>query len=68
MDNISYEKLLIMQATIESNRQESDEKMKNLTEDLIAMITSMLDQINFEILTIPDGFTKGSEFYHFGPR
>ena len=35
--------LLIMQATIESNMQDSDEKIKNLTEDLTAIITSMMD-------------------------
>ena len=34
-----------MQATIESYKQDSDEKMNNLTEDLTAMITSMMDQI-----------------------
>ena len=32
MDNKSDEQLLIRQATIESNRKYSDEKMKNLTE------------------------------------
>ena len=44
------EQLLIMQATIEANRKDYDEKTKNLTEDLKAMITStiisMMDQIN----------------------
>ena len=34
-----------MQATIESNRQDSDEKMKKLTEYLTQMITSMMYQI-----------------------
>ena len=50
MDNKSDEQLLTMQAIIEANRQESDEKMKKLSEDLKAMITStiikMIDQIN----------------------
>ena len=32
MDNNSDYQLLIMQATIEANRQYSDEKMKNLAE------------------------------------
>ena len=34
-----------MQATIESRRQYSDDKMKNITEDLKSMIASMMDQI-----------------------
>ena len=34
MDNKSNEQFITMQATIESNRQESDEKMENITEDL----------------------------------
>ena len=34
-----------MQATIESNRQESDDKMNNLTYDFTEMITSMMYQI-----------------------
>ena len=34
-----------MQATIESNRKDYDEKMKKLSEDLTAIITSMMDQI-----------------------
>ena len=45
MNNKSDEQLLIVKATIEANRQDYDEKMKNLTEDLTAMITSMMDQI-----------------------
>ena len=32
---------------IEDNRQGSDDKMKNLTEDLTAIIASMMDQIKF---------------------
>ena len=34
-----------MQATIESNKQDSDDKMKKLTSDLTGMIASMMDQI-----------------------
>ena len=34
MDKHSDDQLLIMQATIEPNMQDSDEKMKNLTENL----------------------------------
>ena len=45
MDNKSDEKLLIKQDTIESNKQYYDEKMKNLTQDLIVKITSMMDHI-----------------------
>ena len=43
--NKSNDQLCIMQATIDANRQDSDEKMKNLTEDLTSMIVSMMDQI-----------------------
>ena len=39
----SDDQLLIMQATIEAKRQNSDEKMKNLTKDLKPMITSIMD-------------------------
>ena len=45
MDHNSYDHLLLVQDKIESNRQYHDEKMKNLTEDLIAMIISMMYQI-----------------------
>ena len=34
-----------MKDTIESNRQYYDQKMKALTENLTAMISSMIDQI-----------------------
>ena len=57
MDNNSDEQFIIMQAKIESNKQEtktnkqySDEKMMNLTEKFKAMIessiTSIMDHIN----------------------
>ena len=45
MDNKLDGQLLITQATIDANRQDSDEKSKNLTEDLTAMIASIMDQI-----------------------
>ena len=45
LDNKSDDHLLIVQGTIESSRQDSDKKAKNLTEDLIEMIASMMDQI-----------------------
>ena len=45
MDNNSDDQLLIMKSTIDSKSQDSDEKMKNITEDLTAMIASMMDQI-----------------------
>ena len=47
MDNKSDFRLLVIQATIESNRQYYDEKMIKFTGDLIAMITSMMDLIKF---------------------
>ena len=34
MDNRSDDQLLIIQATIEANRQDSDKKMINLREDI----------------------------------
>ena len=46
MDNKSDKNLLIMQATIESNRQYCDYKMKNITEDLTVIIKIMMDHIN----------------------
>ena len=45
MDNKSYDQLLIMQSMIDTNRKNSDEKIKKLTEYPTAMITSMMDQI-----------------------
>ena len=51
MNNKSDDQLLTMQATIETNRQDSDDKMKKLTEDLTEMITLMMDQI--QIYTNP---------------
>ena len=45
MDSKSDYQLLLAQATIEAKRQDYDEKMKKLTEDLTAMITSIMDQI-----------------------
>ena len=42
-----------MQDTIESNKQDSDEKMKNLTEYLTWMIASMMDEIKI-LLSSPD--------------
>ena len=45
MDNKSYDQLLIMQATIESNRKYYDERMKNITEHPTEIIASMMDNI-----------------------
>ena len=42
MDNNSDEIYIIMQATIESNRKDSDDKITNLTEELKAIITSTI--------------------------
>ena len=53
MINKFDEQLLIVQATIEASRQDYDEKMKNLTEDLKSMITSMMDHITIPIYS-PD--------------
>ena len=51
MDNKSDDQLLIVQATIESNKQDSDEKMKKLIEYLKGMIASMIDQIKISELS-----------------
>ena len=45
IDNKSDEQLLVMQATIDANRQDYDEKIKKLKEDLTSMIKSMMDHI-----------------------
>ena len=45
MDNKSDDQLLMMQARIEGNNQDSDEKMKNLTQYFTGMIASIMDQI-----------------------
>ena len=45
MDERSDEQILIMKSIIESTRQDSDDEMKNLTEDLIAMTASIMDRI-----------------------
>ena len=45
IDNKSDEQLLMVQAAIEANRQYSDYKMKNITEDFKAMITSIIISI-----------------------
>ena len=45
MDNKSYGQLLLMQAMIDVSRENTDEKINNLTANLTAMITSMMDQI-----------------------
>ena len=45
MDNKSYGQLLLIQAMINVSRENTDDKIKNLTENLTAMITSMMDQI-----------------------
>ena len=42
MDKDSDKQLLITQATIEANKKESDEKMKNITEYFKEMITSTI--------------------------
>ena len=44
MDKKSDDHILIVQDTIESNRQDYDEKMKKLTEYFTEMIVSMMDQ------------------------
>ena len=45
MDHRSDAQLLIMQATNEANKQDSDEKIKNFKEDLIEIITSVIYKI-----------------------
>ena len=45
MDNKSDDQLLLIQYTMESNRQDYDDKIKKLTEELTSIITSMMYQI-----------------------
>ena len=45
MDKNSDDQLLIIQSKTESNSQYYYDKMKKLTEDLTATITSIMDQI-----------------------
>ena len=45
MDKKSDDHLIIMRVIINSNRQDYDENMKNITSPLTEMITSMMDQI-----------------------
>ena len=47
MDNKADEQFLVMKSTIESNSQNTDEKLTNITEDIALItltITSMMDQ------------------------
>ena len=67
MDNNSDDQLLIMQDKIEPNRKNSYEKINNITEDLTAMIASMMDQIKISRSSpYKEGFYKGSGSYHCG--
>ena len=50
-----------MQATNDANRQDSTEKMKNLTEDLTAIIASIMDQMKISKLS---PYKKDSPKYH----
>ena len=45
MDNMSDDQLLIIQVTIDTYRQDYDEKMKKFIEYLTEMVVSMMDQI-----------------------
>ena len=45
MYNKSDDQFLAIKATIECSRQDYDDKIKKVTEDLTAIITSMMDQI-----------------------
>ena len=48
MENKSDEHFLFIQAITEANRQETDEKLTNLTEDLKVMITSTITSIMYQ--------------------
>ena len=45
MDNKSDDQLFIIQATIKSKSQDFDDKVGNIKEEIIAMITSMMNQL-----------------------
>ena len=44
MDNKSDEQFLVIQATVESNEQENDEKLTHITETLKVLTAFMMDQ------------------------
>ena len=63
MDNKSDDQFLIRQAMFDSNRKDSDEKMKRSHRNVQNNDGS---DSNFELLTRQYGFTKGQETYHCG--
>ena len=46
MDNKSDEQLIIIQSKVESNKQETDEKLTHIIENFKVMIEFMMDQTN----------------------
>ena len=73
MDNKSYEKFLNIQATVETNKQETDEKKKDWWEtntdnrkpQSYDRTHDGLDE-QLESLTIPEGYIDYSGTYHHG--
>ena len=63
MDKIFDEHLLIMKATIKANIQEYDEKMKNLTQYLKAIITSNITPMMYHI-----NMSKYSTYQNDSPK
>ena len=60
--NNSDDKLLIMQATIDANRQYYGEKTKKLTEYLTAMFASMMDKIKFSKYSLGKNDSPKSQY------
>ena len=56
------DQLLTIQATIENNKQHSDEKMNNLTEYPTAMITLMMDQIKISKYSPNRKYSQKSQY------
>ena len=62
MGNKSDDHLLVIQATIDANRQNSEYKMKNLTEDLTEMIASRMYQIKMSKYSIDKNNPKNLQY------
>ena len=57
MDNKSYEQFLIIQATVETNKQDNDEKLTNIIENLKFLTVFMMDQTNNSELSPSQKYT-----------
>ena len=58
MENKSEEQFILMQATIENNKQEMKAKMKSITETLKVFTTCMMDQTNIYKYSLTQKYTS----------